>query len=495
MATPGVRVRMYRQGLGDCFLVTFDVGGDETHLLIDCGSLGATTTGVKLRDVVADIRQTTGDHLHALIATHEHRDHVSAFGSERTAFEAMRVDRVWLAWTENPNDALARALAKQKEDLAAALIEASRALTAPAASPESRAVGLAVHDVLLFAGDPDAMGAFAETVDQAMDFVRTKLVSRARYFKPGGRPLEPAWMPGFRIYVLGPPRSEEALRRAGEHGSSELYGLAVGLGAATAFRASGQTMAEFLAAAGPDDRAAFQAAEPFDPRFRVERESDRARALYPHYVGEAGWRRVDDDWMHLAGDLALQLDSATNNTSLAMAIERIADGKVLLFPADAQEGSWLSWHDPDMVWTVDGDGGPHTVTATDLLSRAVFYKVGHHGSHNATARGRGLELMERDDELTAFIPVDRAVALGRHPKGTWRMPAFVLYRALLDRCQGRVVRSDIGWAEDAATALNPAVEAELRELATPQQWAKWKAAQQAATHVTITDLFVDYVLR
>ena len=43
---------MYRQGLGDCFLVTFDVGGDEKHMLIDCGTLGATTTGVRIAKVV-----------------------------------------------------------------------------------------------------------------------------------------------------------------------------------------------------------------------------------------------------------------------------------------------------------------------------------------------------------------------------------------------------------------------------------------------------------
>ena len=43
---PKVRVRMYRQGLGDCFLITFDAGGDERHMMIDCGTLGATTTGV-----------------------------------------------------------------------------------------------------------------------------------------------------------------------------------------------------------------------------------------------------------------------------------------------------------------------------------------------------------------------------------------------------------------------------------------------------------------
>src|SRR5215471_7577850 len=71
-----VRVRMYRQGLGDCFLVTFDFEGEEKHMLIDCGSLGATTTGVKLSDVLEDIGKTTGKHIHLLLATHEHWDHV-----------------------------------------------------------------------------------------------------------------------------------------------------------------------------------------------------------------------------------------------------------------------------------------------------------------------------------------------------------------------------------------------------------------------------------
>ena len=153
---PAVRVRMYRQGLGDCFLVTFDVGGDEAHMLIDCGTLGATTTGVTMANVVRDIRSTTGDHLHVVVATHEHKDHVSAFGSEKAAFDAMAVDQVWLAWTENPNDRLAQKIAKQKRDLAAALVQTSQALTAGTASAASRAVGLAVHDVLGFSGDPDA---------------------------------------------------------------------------------------------------------------------------------------------------------------------------------------------------------------------------------------------------------------------------------------------------------------------------------------------------
>jgi hypothetical protein len=491
---PAVRVRMYRQGLGDCFLVTLDAGGDETHLLIDCGTLGAVTTGVTMANVVKDIRHTTGDHLHVVVATHEHKDHVSAFGSQRAAFEAMDVDQVWLAWTENPNDRRAQKVAEQKRDLAAALVQASQALTGRTASAESRAVGLAVRDVLGFGGDPEAGAAFAETINDAMAFVRTGLARRTRYFKPGDGPVmaEP-WLKGFRIYVLGPPLAEDALNDTGSHGSPDLYGLAGSLGAGAALRASGRSAPEYLAGADPGDSAAFHASQPFDPRFRVEQESARARQICPEYFAtRSAWRKVDDDWMNMASDLALQLDGATNNTSLALAIERIGDGRVLVFPADAQQGNWLSWK--SMAWMVTDDGRPRSVTAADLLSRAVFYKVGHHGSHNGTVNTHGLELMQDEEELTAFIPVDRAVALGRNPQGSWRMPAVTLYRALLEKCQGRVVRSDIGWAEDATAAANRKVEQELVGVAPPARWKTWKKSQRAASRVTITDLFVDYLL-
>jgi hypothetical protein len=486
---------MYRQGLGDCFLVTFDVGGDEKHALIDCGSLGATTTGVRIAKVVADIRATTGDHLHLLIATHEHKDHVAGFGTEKAAFESMTIDNVWLAWTENPRDDLAKRIAKKREDLGAALARACQALTALASSPESKALGLAVRDVLDFSGDPDTPAAFSETINAAMQFVRTGLVSHPRYCDPGDGPIEEDWLPGFRIYVLGPPRRESALDDAGEHGSSELYGMAPGLEAGAAFLASGKSAAAYMSGSGLDERDAFVAAQPFDARFRIERDSAAAASVFARYTSEdEAWRRVDEDWLHIASDLALQLDKSTNNTSLALAIERIADGRVLLFPADAQQGNWLSWHEQGMVWTVRDVGVARTVRARDLLSRTVFYKVGHHASHNATARGQGLELMDREDELTAFIPVDRAVALTRNPPGSWRMPAVKLYRRLLQKCQGRVVRSDIGWADDAANATNAKVERELADLATAQEWTRWRRSQRASSRVTITDLFVDYVL-
>jgi metallo-beta-lactamase superfamily protein len=494
------RVRMYRQGLGDCFLVTFDVGHQEKHMLIDCGTLGATTTGVKLAEVVADIRTTTNDHLHVLVATHEHWDHVAAFGSLEDEFKKIKVDHVWLAWTENPKDVLAQKIAKQKKDLAATLVAAAKALAA-SQSLESAALGLAVRDVLGFFGQEDVLGAgsFGEKLNEAMQFVRTGLGVAPRYFNPGDGPIEEAWLPGFRIYVLGPPKSEAALNDLGEKGSSELYGIVTGLGAGARLHLSGENLGPYAANLGTTEgRADLDSTLPFDSRFRHERDSPLIQHLLQdtYFAKSEAWRSVDEDWLHVATDLALQLDSATNNTSLALAIERVSDGKVLLFPADAQQGNWLSWHAPAMKWTVKGaSGAGHAVTASDLLGRTVFYKVGHHSSHNATARGKGLEQMQRRDELTAFIPVDRAVALGRNPPGSWKMPARTLYRRLLEQCRGRVVRSDIGWATDAKLAADKAVEKEFDGLATTAEWTSWKQSQQAASHISISKLYVEFTLK
>jgi hypothetical protein len=498
-ALPRVRVRMYRQGLGDCFLITFDAGGNEKHMLIDCGTLGATTTGVKLAKVVENIKSTTGGpngHLDLLVATHEHLDHVSGFRSQDDVFKKMKIDRVWMAWTENPIDPLAQKIVKYKNDLGAALKQAAAALRSPSASKQAKASGAAIDSILGFFDDDGApLGAskFSPTVDEAMDFIRKGTGAKTSHKNPGDGPIEESWLPGFRFFVLGPPRDEAALNSLGEHGSSQLYSLANGLRSAAMLFASGTAPAECFAVDG-EEKNEFAASVPFDVRFRREATAPDTKQMFADYLQKDQWRQIDEDWLNVATDLALQLDSATNNTSLALAIERIADGKVLLFPADAQEGSWLSWHGAKMQWQVTSGAAQGTVKASDLLARTVFYKVGHHSSHNATAKGKGLEMMQSGKELTAFIPVDRAVALKRNPQGSWKMPARPLYRRLLEQCNGRVVRSDIGFAADPATAANKTVEKEFVGMATKQEWTEWTKSQKAAAHITIDPLFVDYVL-
>ena len=106
------------------------------------------------------------------------------------------------------------------------------------------------------------------------------------------------------------------------------------------------------------------------------------------------------------------MDEFTNNSSLVLAIELCATGKVLLFAADAQTGNWTSWS--SVTWERGG------TTLDGLLERTVLYKVGHHASHNATL----VDAFEKmtDPALVALVPVDK-----KDPnitkEGGWKMPA------------------------------------------------------------------------
>src|SRR2546425_5004900 len=98
--SPSVRIRTYRVGFGDCFLVSFPVSGEHRHILVDCGvhSRGDIHT---IQDAIADIAQETGKRLEVVVATHAHQDHISGFGSGREVFKTFSVEEVWMPWTEN----------------------------------------------------------------------------------------------------------------------------------------------------------------------------------------------------------------------------------------------------------------------------------------------------------------------------------------------------------------------------------------------------------
>jgi hypothetical protein len=159
------------------------------------------------------------------------------------------------------------------------------------------------------------------------------------------------------------------------------------------------------------------------------------RGLVEAYSADEG-RRIDRDWEAAAGLLALDLDNDTNNTSLVLAFELEPGGDVLLFAADAQVGNWESWHDQDYK----GADGRRTMTAENLLGRTILYKVGHHGSHNATLRARGLELMT-SRRLQALVPVVEAEAATRDG---WHMPYDKMFERLKTITAERILRGDAG---------------------------------------------------
>ncbi|HEV2843222.1 MAG TPA: hypothetical protein VG477_00110, partial [Thermoanaerobaculia bacterium] len=266
---------------------------------------------------------------------------------------------------------------------------------------------------------------------------------RSRFCVPGEEPRELPGVSAARVYVLGPPRDEELLTRSSPSRTADAYGESgLALDEESAFHAA--ALAAQAEALGPDDAELRDLSLPFDRMYRVPMAAARQDCFFQdHYFKEeCDWRRIDGDWLAYACDLALRLDSDTNNTSLALAIELVPSGKVLLFPADAQSGSWLSWH--DYGWE-DGSELDCALTAADLLRRTVVYKVGHHASHNATPHEGGLELME-SPELIALVPVDEEAARTPRdgcPQG-WNMPFPPLLARLVQKTRGRVVRADHG---------------------------------------------------
>jgi len=412
-----VRIRMHRQGLGDCFLLTFDADGDPVHVLIDCGVLAGTPkSGERMRAVAEAIRDATGGHVHVLIATHEHWDHLSGFLQARDVFDTLTFGEVWLAWTEDPDDDLAKELDKRRKQAAEAVVAAAAALDDDG-----------LHALLRFQGDFAA--ADRPTTAGALEWVKQRPGARTRLLRPGEQLAgNDAVAGGVRTYVLGPPHDRKLITRSDpSKRHPEVYELAGAAGADHAFYAAADALARDEE---PDE-------QPFVRFYRVPEEE--APAFPGGYLAyDARWRRIEQDWLGVATRLALHLDSDTNNTSLALAFELGPGGDVLLFPGDAQVGNWLSWG--ALTWIVADDGGPaRTVTAHDLLGRTVLYKVGHHASHNATLREEGLERMTSPD-LVAMIPVNRETAR----KQEWNMPFPPLLERLVEKTDGRILDAELG---------------------------------------------------
>src|SRR4051794_23702725 len=109
----GVRVRMYRQGHGDCFLLVLprDGGGEPVYVLIDCGYKPGSPGYLKNKtnqEIVDNIAEATDRHLDLMILTHEHQDHLNGIWKETNPyFGDFQIDEAWLAWTEDPADEVA----------------------------------------------------------------------------------------------------------------------------------------------------------------------------------------------------------------------------------------------------------------------------------------------------------------------------------------------------------------------------------------------------
>ncbi len=444
-----VRIRMYRHGLGDCFLLTFmQDGKDEFNMLIDCGLLHGTANGKEImRNVAENIEQTLtvektigGDKkkwLDVVVLTHEHADHISGFSKDQAQeiFDRIHFGEVWVGWMDDERHPKYKAVREHFHKQVAGLKAALNKMN----SEELKGLSKTINALVLDFFEEDVLGADASTGGRAAawDYALKKSVNNPKYCTPGQSFLLGEF-DDVRIYILGPSEEFKTFSKV-DPPKDETY----------RDEGSGFALAEsfFAAVAGDSDLFDAELYQPFESYLRIdaEKEAPQTDFFKTHYGfapdDKNNWRRINDDWLTMAGGLALHLDSYTNNTCLAFAVEFVRSKKVLLFPGDAQFANWISWQ--KLSWEIpDANGAKQQVKTEDLLKQTVFYKVGHHGSHNATLKKHGLEMMSNPD-LMAMIPVDREKAKTRPPNG-WKMPEKELFARLIEKTRGRVILADEG---------------------------------------------------
>jgi hypothetical protein len=376
-AQPGsVEIRSYQVGFGDCFLLSFVYADKRRHVLIDFGSTGVPA-GAKskaaaagrsrakranggfsghMRRVADDIAAVCGaDGLTAVVATHRHADHINGFATDTRSGHAGEVIKglnprvVLQPWTEDPDARKdARAATRDTSRSRRSFVASLAAMNAIAervvelATRPPSWMSAALQRELMFLGMDNIANRVAIENLIAMGQRAGATAVWAHHGSPSG--LE-RLLPGVKIHVLGPPnlQQSEKIRKMRSRDPDQFWQLVSG---------------------AADVRVDHAGAVAGTPR--------RAVAVPP----EARWFR--DRLEKLTGQQILELvrtlDQQMNNTSLILLFEVL--GRKLLFPGDAQIENW----------SYALEDAPDAARTRKLLAEVDVYKVGHHGSRNATPR-------------------------------------------------------------------------------------------------------------
>jgi|WetSurMetagenome_2_1015567.scaffolds.fasta_scaffold160880_1 hypothetical protein len=361
-----VAIRSYQVGFGDCFLLTFSYAKEpDRHVLIDFGTSklpGSLKPSEHMPRVAEDIKNACGGRLDAVVVTHRHLDHLSGFatdggnGGAGTTIAQCRPKVVVQPWTEDP---------KAAEDATHATADSVR-------TPKSFVAGLtSMHQLAeavaaMTASPPPTLSA--DTVKRLRFIGETNVKNKSAVENliamGSGAGVETVWahhgtpaagsqwalervLPGVTVHVLGPPNlaQTESIRKMKSRDPDEFWMLLAGPSGSVG------------RGAAPLPRAA----------------ADRSPAPVPP---EARWFR--DCLERVSGEQLLQivtvLDQQMNNTSLILLFE-IGKTK-LLFPGDAQLENW----------SYALEDAPSADATRNRLANVDLYKVGHHGSRNATPK-------------------------------------------------------------------------------------------------------------
>lgn len=346
-------IRTYQVGFGDCFLLSFKYTQRTRHILIDFGTMslpaGRGDPNAYMLKVANQIKSDCGGKLDAVIATHRHRDHLSGFARRNgkgsgEVIRSLKPEVVIQPWTEDPkakSDASTPTEVQQNRSLRASLTAMSSiAAQTLADSKTFQALGATSQRLAALGMDnianPDAVSNLATMAQQANFYVY--------HGSPSG--LE-SLLPGIKVSVLGPPtlKQTDSIRKQTQSQKDEFWMLraafwqrqALTVGTSPARRAVGLP------------RRKSTNVPPSARWFRDQMRQDRAESQL---------------------SIVRSLDDQMNNTSVILLME--ANGKTLLFPGDAQWENWqYALSDP---------------TTVKKLAQVNVYKVGHHGSRNATPK-------------------------------------------------------------------------------------------------------------
>jgi hypothetical protein len=397
-----VRIRSYNVGFGDCFLLTFTYAGraQPRSVMIDFGSTKQSASGPpgEMLEIAERIQEDCGGKLQMLVATHRHADHISGFaGKPGAVIASLDPDLVVQPWTEDPDiDPEARAPAAaggggaHQARAMALQLSAMQTLAAQALAeaPKLRASGAitkALADQIHFLGETNLKNA--ESVRNLATMGKDHV-----YASFGTKLAVSRLLPGIRVDVLGPPTLEQS--------------------SAISHQASTDAEEFWHLAARRFDGEEGGGAEVFPGAATARRIPQEARWLIPQVDQMRGEEMLA---------IVRSLDGVLNNTSVILLFE-VGDSR-LLFPGDAQLENWsYALHECEDAAAI-----------RERLADARFYKVGHHGSLNATPKSLWNGFKHRDaqpgpERLATMV----STAAGKHgsvARGT-EVPRRVLIEEL-----------------------------------------------------------------
>jgi beta-lactamase superfamily II metal-dependent hydrolase len=340
----GIRIRMYRVGFGDFFLVSLRRDGEIKHILIDCGVFAADQNSIE--HAIEHLAQETEKQLALVIMTHRHADHISGFAVGKNIFKGFTVDRVWMPWFENRKDPGALAVQRNLTAMATTL----QATLAARGLDDDNPLRLMAANVT---GDLSAAGRSNAV---ALDVLHGGFKNPAPvdYYKAGDTATLPESLVaiGLTANILGPPGPDrlDLVKMMDNSKYQYLLRDTSDTGAPPSINRVYRTNASEY------PKEAFEL-------FSEARIAKTVRAAQPD----------------VAAALAQQADKTLNNQSLIVCFTY--NGKTMLFVGDAQWGNWDNFLFDGVVVS---DNTPLLSASKAILQNLDFYKVGHHGSRNAT---------------------------------------------------------------------------------------------------------------